>query len=245
MSGVAGYKAQIRLGGTPTAFTNADAPVISNDGASVMVRISDALKRVLSANHSVVVKNSSNVVIENSVVNYLEGIILLPGTLVDPEYFDTEFTVDGYYIPLGYIGGSKDYSLEIGGDVLDDSAFHDDTELSGGYRTKVYGIHDIKASIGRWSDYDNNLLLPAKLAQTPVFVSIIPGASKVSIKGWFQIETNSLLGDIGSLEEESVSLVLCDNNTKRNFSYCYDYTLEELRAMTFLEVEKNYIPEFA
>lgn len=233
MSGIAGYKAQIRLGGTPTSFTGQALTRLQGR----VHRIADPVKRVLSANHSVIVRNSSNVIMDVAAINYLEGIIILD-TFVQDNY-----TIAAHYIPLEYVGGSKDYSLEIGGDVLDDTAFHTDSQLSAGYRTKICGIHDIKANIGRWNNF-NGKLIDAKLAQTPVFVSINPGGSKVSIKGWFQIETDSLSGDIGSLEEEAVSLALCGNNSQTYFSYCYDYTDEETESIYELDLVSNYFLNF-
>jgi hypothetical protein len=86
----------------------------------------------------------------------------------------------------------------------------------------------------------NKKIIDAKIAKTPLFLKINPGGSKISISGWFQIETDSLSGEIGSIEEESVSLVMSGNNSKTDFSYCYDYTDVEAQALTEDDLIKNY-----
>jgi hypothetical protein len=232
MSGVAGYKAQLKIGGTPVIIT--DEPL--TQFADGVYRITNSLKRVLSANHVITVTDIDDnpVVIEK--INYLEGVILVSDSVDSPK-------LTGRYIPLSFIGGAKEYTLEIGGDVLDDSAFHSDSEVSPGYRSKVCGIHDISCSFTRWNDFSNNKLKEAKLAKTPIFVSINPGASKTFIKGWFQIETDSLSGDIGSLEQEDLSLSLCGNNSKTYFSYSFNYTDEEAGFLDGEVLITNWFPE--
>lgn len=233
MSGVAGYKAQLKLGGVPTIFTDENLTHLGNG----IFRISDSLKRVISADYPLELTDDSDSAIINFPVNYLDGVLYVD----DWASWDLPLKLTGRYIPLLYIGGSKEYKLDIGGDILDDSAFHSQTDLSEGYREKKYGIFDVSASIGRWNDFSNKLL-DAKIAKTPVFVSINPGASNTFIKGWFHIETDSLSGDIGGLEEEAVSLVLSGNNSQTYFSYSYNYTDLEAQALTEQELLDNYFP---
>jgi hypothetical protein len=169
-------------------------------------------------------------------VNYLEGVIRILVAV------GGDLTISGRYIPLLYIGGSKEYSVEIGGDVLDSTAFHSESTLSEGYRTKVCGIHDISVSFSRWNDF-SNALTNAKLARTPVFVRINPGASSTFITGWFQIESDSLSGDIGSLEDQALSLTLCGNNSLTYFSYSFNYTDEEAVLMDEEDLISNWFPQ--
>jgi len=239
MSGIAGYKAQIKLGGVPTIFT--DEPLIRI--SDLLLRIENPIKRVLSANHTITITDAVDVDIDPSEfsVNYLEGIVYFLNDIAPDSIYTLPLTISGYYIPLLYIGGAKDYSLEIAGDVLDNTAFHTEDELSEGFRERINGIHDVSASVGRWNDFSNKLI-DAKLAQTPIFVSINPGGSKVFAKGWFQIETDSLSGDIGSLEEEAVSLALCGNNTKTYFSYSYNWTDEECEDIDEEDLITNWFP---
>ncbi len=233
MPGVAGYKAQLKLGGVPTIFTDEPLTPLSD----LVYRIDDEIKRVLSANHAVVIEDANDVVIVPDKINYLEGVILLSAPEIE------SLRISARYIPLLYIGGAKEYSCEIGGDVLDDTSFHPDSDtLSAGYRTKVCGIHDISVSFSRWNDFSNSLL-DAKIAKTPIFVSVNPGASSTFIKGWFQIETDSLSGDIGSLESEDLSLVLCGNNSLTYFSYSYNYSDAEAIALAIVD-EQDLIDNY-
>ena len=235
MSGVAGYKAQLKLGGVPTTFTNenlTELKVSSNNG---IYRIATPIKRVLSSSYPLVILDNDNDVITPNNINYLEGVIVINNV----SSYSLPFKISGKYIPLLYIGGSKEYSIEIGGDVLDNSSFHSEDTLSPGFREKVCGIHDISVSFSRWNDF-SNALTTAKLNKTPVFVSINPGASSSLIKGWFQIETDSLSGDIGSLEEQALCLVLCGNNSQTYFSYSFNKTDGEAMAMTYTDLYNNF-----
>lgn len=231
MSGIAGYKAQLKLGGVPTIFTDIALTQLKD----LIFRITDPIKRVISADYPLVVEDNSNVIVPWERVNYLEGVF----HIIDFASYDLPFKVTGRYIPLEYIGGSKEYSLEIAGDVLDATAFHDQSDLSAGYRQRVNGIHDISVSFSRWQNFSNAFIY-AKQNQTPIFVSVNPGGSNLFAKGWFQIETDSLSGDIGSLEEESVSLVLCDNKAETSFSYAYNLTDGECALLEQADLLLNW-----
>lgn len=230
MNGAVGYKAQLKLGGVPTSFT-AEMEDLGNGFA----RIIDPVKRVISTKHDIYIEDNDPlgpVEVEDYRMNHLEGVIEFEGSPVFPLF------ITAYYIPLQYIGGAKDYSLEIGGDVLDDSCFHTDTVLSQGYRTKKNGLHDVSLSFSRWNNF-NKKLVEAKLNKTPVFVSVNPGGYNLFIKGWYYIETDSLSGEVSGLEDESLSLTLA-GDSKTDFSYVYNYTKEFALLLTEQELRKNY-----
>lgn len=230
MSGIAAYKAQIKLGGIPTNFVSYLHQLNEN-----VFRVSDHYKRVISANHSINLIDFNGNNVEISKVNYLEGVFLINDYLA----YTLPLELEAHYIPLLYIGGAKEYTLDIGGDILDDTSFHSETTLSEGFRTKVQGLNDVSLSLSRWNDFSNKLL-QAKLDKTPIFVSINPGASKTFISGWYHIETDNLTGDIGALEEEALSLALCGNNTKTYFSYSFNYTDSEAISRDNQEIVGNY-----
>jgi hypothetical protein len=227
MSGIAAYKTKLSLGGEPTPFTNEPLQILGRR----IFRISDPLKRVLSANHPIVLifEEDETIFVPIKEINYLEGIIF-----TENEGW-SDLRISAHYIPLQFIGGSKEYSLEMAGDILDNTAFNSSNE---GFRTKVNGLHDIKLTIGNFNDF-SNVFINSKLDKSKVFISINPGESELFIKGWFEIETDSLSGDVGSLEEESLSLVLTGNNAKTNFSYSYNIIDDNI---SFKELTENYFP---
>lgn len=110
-------------------------------------------------------------------------------------------------------------SLEIGGDVLDD------TELAtnDGYRTRIYGLHDWSASA------DSNFKAPtgsaandaasgaagllacrdAKLNRTELLLRYLPTGSEsdgTGLQGKVLVENYGASGEVGGLETVSVSL---------------------------------------
>lgn len=228
---VASYTTQLKAGGTATAFT--EEPLIKY--SNLVYRVTNPVKRVLSPNHEIVIRDSvtNDIIIPDS-INYLDGVILLAQAV------DNALEIDAYYIPLSFIGGAKEYSLEIGGDVLDNTSFHSATEVCPGYRSRAYGLHDASLSFSRYNDLVTTLL-ESKLEKTPIFARVNPGGGKTLISGWFIAETDTLSGDIGALEEEAFSLVL-HGTLETALTYIYDYTTVEAQAAIEYDLIANYFP---
>lgn len=103
-------------------------------------------------------------------------------------------------------------SLEIGGEILDDTTLAEDT----GYRKRIYGLLDWSISFdANWRDADTGLvaLKDAKLARTtPVLARYLPigDADPAGLAAGFQgtvvIESLGLSGDVAGLETSSISL---------------------------------------
>jgi len=96
-------------------------------------------------------------------------------------------------------------SLEIGGDVLDDTSI-----INEGFRSRILGLHDFSASAdSNWDPTNEGLPLvrAAKMNRTPLFVQYLPdGTHTHGVKGACVVETYNHAGDVGDLETVSISL---------------------------------------
>lgn len=133
-------------------------------------------------------------------IDYFNGVI----TTLNSPVGDVE--VDAAFVTKVPIGGSKDYSYELTGDVLENTSF-DMAKSNGGYRTRCYGLHDVTVSVSRYDDLVQQFK-NSKIAREKVYIEIWPGGGPSVFKGWFVVETSSVSGEIGTLEEESLSFSL-------------------------------------
>lgn len=96
-------------------------------------------------------------------------------------------------------------SLEIGGDVLDDT-----TLINEGFRSRVLGLHDFSCNADSNFEPDNEalpLVRAAKLNRSPLFVQYLPDNTQANgLKGGVAVETYNHSGDVGDLETVSISL---------------------------------------
>lgn len=96
-------------------------------------------------------------------------------------------------------------SLEIGGDVLDDT-----TIINAGFRSRVLGLHDFSVNADSNFEPSNDalpLVRAAKLNRTDLFVQYLPdGTITHGVKGKCVVETYNHAGDVGDLETISISL---------------------------------------
>lgn len=201
----AAYKTTIKLGGTVTAIVGEATTDLGSD----QFQITDPIKQVLDPDTAVIVYDDATPVVPAD-IDYLFGIVTLPATP------SGTVTIDASYVPLGTMGGSFEYSLDIGGDILDDTNFAE-TNTNNGFRTKTYGLLDVSTSVSRYDDLAKTFK-NHKRNREKVFIEIRPGGGNDIARGWFVIETDSSSGDIGSLEQEALQFNLSDNGGK-SFSF--------------------------
>ena len=95
-------------------------------------------------------------------------------------------------------------SLDIGGDVLDDTDF----KTNAGFRTRVLGLSDWSSSIdANWTSGDAALAIirAAKLARTVIKFAYLPDGA-AGYMGNVVVENFNQSGDVGGLETISISL---------------------------------------
>jgi hypothetical protein len=170
-------------------------------------RVSNPLKRIISSNHTFELYDDLIALEPSQIfkIDYLSGTVYL--TQAIGEVLNGNFS----YFTSSEIVGANSYSLEIGGDVLDDTNFKDARE-NGGFRTRTLGLTDVTFSIDRYSDH-GQVFSYCKRNRERVLVEVTPGGEDCgpnggTYRGWFVVESDGHSGDIGDLESESITFNL-------------------------------------
>ena len=195
--GQAAYRALIKASGTSTSFT--DEPASNTSGNSY--RIDDSTKQILDRAVAVVVEVGGTVVASTEYkIDYLFGIVTFTSSQTG------NVTVTGNYIPTVSVAGANQYSVDITGDILDNTNFVD-SQSNGGYRTRQYGMLDVSANISRFDDLAKTFKTKLENRKV-VLLEIQPAGGTETIRGWFVIESSNSQGEISSLEVESLTFQL-------------------------------------
>jgi hypothetical protein len=158
MPSTAGKLGLVKLGGTPTSFTNeATTATVANK----VYQITNTAKRVWSPTATITVKDGGvavNAVTDPYTINRLTGKVTFTATTA------RVITISGTYLPMVTILKSKSITYDHGNELLDDTTFD-----SGGHDESIPGIHSITASLGRnwestfsatlWAAIQNGTLL--------------------------------------------------------------------------------------
>lgn len=206
--GVAAYRTQIKLGGTPTAFTDTATTALS----SVKFQITDTTKRVLDRDTLPTVKDSA-VAVDSSLytLDYLFGVITFTTAP------SSDVTVSGNYLPVGSserIANVTNYELNMGGTILDGTNLVS-AQDSSGYRSRVYGLHDTSVSLSGFHDM-SSAIEDALNNRDAVLIDVNPIGLSGTYRGWFVVENKNLSGGVDELEGEDISLQLDDKLTSEN-----------------------------
>lgn len=200
--GVAGYNAELKLGGTATSFMDE----VTTSLSSVRFQITDTTKRVLDRGTLPTVKVDT-IAQDSSTYNvdYLFGIIEFTS------YTSSDNpTISGDYLPVGSserIANCNSYELNMEATLLDASNFKDAQDTNG-YKTKVIGLQDTNASLGGFHNM-SSAVYQAILNRTDVMLEVTPAGSAIgTYRGWFIPENKNISGGVDDLESEDISLQL-------------------------------------
>ena len=211
MSSTAGKIGLVKIGGTPTAFTDeATTATVANK----VYQITNTAKRIWSPTATITVKDGGvavDPVADPYVINRLTGKVTFTATTA------RVITISGTYLPMTTIAKSKSVTYEKGNEVLDDTTFD-----SGGYEENIPGIHSITASLGRnwestYSAVFKNAIVNGSLLVLQIFHD---NAAAMDLAFWarptkqaISIATRSIIGEdltfVGSADVDSrvISLI--------------------------------------
>lgn len=199
--GFAGYIVKLMKGGTPIVMTNEPMNLVS--GKTYI--ITATVKQYIDIATTIVVKDNSVDQTANVLsINFVTGEVTFKAayTVVGP------VTITGAYIPLTAIGGAKTFTLTQQMSAIDTTDIPT-AKANSGYRTfTADGLKTVTLELGGIYKLTNGFVA-ALQARTPVYVMINPDNSDLSVaKGLFKYTAQGQSGDVGALEEETVTLRL-------------------------------------
>ncbi len=163
MPSTAGKLGLVKVGGTPTAFTDEAVTVLTTNKK---YQITNTAKRIWSPTATITVKAAGvavNPVSDPYVINRLTGIVTFTNTSARGTV-----TITGTYLPMLTIAKSHSVTYERGTDLLDDTTFD-----SNGFDESISGIQSISANLGRnWESTYSALLSSALLGGSQLVIQI-------------------------------------------------------------------------
>ena len=213
MAGQAAYKAKISIGGTGVPVTDEACTMTSANN----YQITDATRRIVDRyTVPTVYIDATPVDADLFFFNYLFGIVITDGAVTDGT-----MTIDYTYIPTTEVACANAFTLEVGGDILDDTCFKA-ARANNGFRNKIYGLNDISSTLESLAITDRKFST-AKIARNSVLMEWdFDGTGAEIARGWFVIESDNFTGEVSGLNQESISLQLEADDTEnilRSFSF--------------------------
>lgn len=205
--GFAGYNVLIKKSGTSTSMTGEATSNVSGK----IYQITDTAKQVIDPDEDIVVKDDGSAVSASNIlrIDYLNGIV----EFVSGYTVVGAVTFDANYLPLTEVAGSRNYTLTLNANAIDNSDIPT-ARANSGIRTYEPGLRT--ASLELVSTFKSaNAFLAALKARNKLVVTVNPDGSSLSVaKGLFKYTNQGQSGNVGELEQENVTLNLYvpDNN---------------------------------
>lgn len=199
--GFAGYKATIKRSGTTTAMTEEAMTLVSGK----TYKITNAAKNLWDRTAVWTVEVGGDPVAPADIlsIDYLFGTVTF-----QPAYTPSgAVTVTGKYFPTAPVGCANGFTLTQTTNAIDETCM-DTAAANGGYRVYNYGLKT--ASLDLNGIFRTTNSFQALLAtRAEVLIEINPdGEGKSVVRGWFKAVNVGQSGDVGALEQETVTFNL-------------------------------------
>lgn len=208
--GSPGWRATVKRSGTSTQFTDEAASLVSGK----TYQIDDETKQVWDREQPVTVKDDGVVVDSSNIefIDYLFGKV----TFASGYTVQGAVTISGNYLPMQSVAGANSYTLNQTAEILDDTDF--DTAKNTGYRSRIYGLQDVSATISRWDDLSDYFKTVIDNGEV-VVLEIRPGEGMEFFRGYMVVESSNRSGDVAALESEELSFQLDGDGAGKAFSW--------------------------
>lgn len=198
--GFAGYQAKLKQQGTSTAMTGEAMTLVSGKTYA----ISAATKEIWDRSATFVVKDNGVDRTANVVdFNYLYGQITFDSgyTVTGP------VTVDGAYFPTTTFANAQSFTLTQTAETKDETTFNE-AQTNGGYFKFSPGLRTVQLELS--GVFDAATGMTAQLTgRNELIIEVDPAGDGSSIaRGFFRIITKGQQGNVGALEEESITASL-------------------------------------
>jgi predicted secreted protein len=198
--GVAGYIAQLRIGGTPIAMTSEAMALVSGK----TYQITATSKRIIDlATTTNVFDNAVNQNANVESIDYLNGTVTFKASYTPVG----AITITGAYVPTTVIAKAKSFTLTQGAAEIDTTDY--ETALAnGGWRTYSQGLRNARIEVS--GIYDAASGAAAALAsRAMVYIDVSPANDANTIfRGFFKRTNFGQSGDVGALEESTLTFNL-------------------------------------
>lgn len=199
--GFAGYNATIKSQGTSTSMTGE----ATSNTSGQSYQIDDTTKRVWDRSATFTINDNGVAVSDADIeeIDYLFGIV----TFVSGYSVTGPITVDGAYFPLSNLGKAQSFTLTQNADAIDNSNFGS-VQGNNGYRTFEPGLRTVSLELTGF--FDSTADFSSELQnRNELIVEVNPDGGGDSLcRGFFRLVNQSQSGDVGALEEESVTFEL-------------------------------------
>ncbi len=195
--GFVGYKATVRKMGTSTAFSNQATTQVG----SQRYRINNYAMSLWDRDVAITVNDTNGNITSNVVaINFLWGEVVFASGFTP----SGSVTVSGNYFPLADIGKTRGFTLTQNAEAIDTSDYPT-LKTTGGVMTYDPGLRtfslDMNGVYDATSDFQSILT-----SGQEVIIEVNPdGQGKSVARGYFRATNRSQSGDVGALEEESVT----------------------------------------
>jgi len=198
--GFAGYQAKLKKQGTSTTMTTEAMTLV----AGKTYKITAATKNIWDpAGVFTVFDGGVDHTADVLSINYLFGQVTFKAA-----YTPTgAITVTGKYFTTVALGNAQAFTLTQTAEAVDNSAF-DTVQANGGYRIFTSGLRTVGLELSGF--YNITAAYRAALqSRSTIIIEIDPAGTGASVaRGFFKPVTDNQNGDVGALEEETISFVL-------------------------------------
>jgi predicted secreted protein len=199
--GFAGYIVSLKKSGTSTPFTDAAMSLVSGK----TYQINTASQQIWDTTEDVVVEDNDVAVAASNIesIDYLNGRVTFAAS-----YTPTgPITVSGSYFGTAEIAGSKSFTLTMTSDAIDSTDIPT-AKANGGFKTFDPGLNTASFELsGIYKSTNGNI--EALIAREPLVLEVNPDNNGKSVaRGIFKYLSQGQSGDVGALEEETVTFNL-------------------------------------
>ncbi|MBV9772645.1 MAG: hypothetical protein JO040_01765 [Gemmatimonadetes bacterium] len=195
----AGRKAQVKVAGSPVAFTNEPTTSLGN---SMDFQVTAATKRVWDRTAAIVVGTSGDggttyttAAAGTYTVNRLTGTI----SFLLPQLGPPLVRVSGSYLPLSVVGEASEYSYSL---TAKNAEF---SRLGDIYTSRAQTLKDVTGSLSRWYAADP-YFTNALTAETPVILEFYANSGTApDLRCWALVGKEEIKAAMDGLVETTVS----------------------------------------
>jgi len=225
--GFAGYLADLKKSGTPTAATASAMSVVSGK----TYRIDDASREVWDADTSIVVYDGvTDVTAQVESYNYLFGQVTFLGSYT----VLAAITIDVTYYPMATFGKGRGFTLTQSANALDTSDYQT-VQSNSGWRTHSAGLRNIALDINGIFNASDDWAGELINRQRILIEINADGNSKSTARGWFVIANTNQDGEVGDNENETVKFMLNVKNSSQD-PFAWDHASDTTLATAIQKI---------